>query len=194
MSHRWHPSGQCSRIHRSDRILPNPIGTKVGRRIILENLVYKYPLEASNAKAEADQASQDRDDADLFRVEAAGQSLCLQAHAASSSEACYAVHAHVLSRGLWHVLLSREPFQGCSGAQLGGRVGKRLQSCFRHIQAYILQPSSPLEGLELSPSSLLLIRKPKEKKRDSQNSYSSIIKLDSKDFNLSGLDPYQKGR
>ena len=35
-------------------------------RVILKNLVHKHPLEASDAEAEADQASQDGDDADFL--------------------------------------------------------------------------------------------------------------------------------
>lgn len=90
----------------------------MGRRVILKNLVHKDPLEASNAEAKAEQASQDRGDADLFRVEAALQSLCLQAYTAGCGKACYPLDPPVLSLGPQHVLLSWEPVEGHIRAQL----------------------------------------------------------------------------
>lgn len=103
------------------------------RRVILKNLVHKDPLEASNAEAEAEQASQDRGDTDLLRVEAALQSLCLQAHAAGRGQACHTWDPAVLSVGPRHVLLSREPAKGCIRAQLSRGAGESLGAYFRHV-------------------------------------------------------------
>ncbi|OCT97478.1 hypothetical protein XELAEV_18009704mg [Xenopus laevis] len=72
------------------------------RRVILKYFIYKHPFKARDAETQTNQTCQDRDYANLLRVKADSQPVCLKTYTAGNSKACNPMGRFLLILSLWH--------------------------------------------------------------------------------------------